>query len=63
MVIGLRARPLLPPKLFQTIRHGTPRVVPLRTAKVSFCDGIPGSAIFFVAQKVRHLATFDGVPA
>jgi hypothetical protein len=35
----------------------------LRTAKVSFCDGIPGGAIFLVAKKVGHLAAFDSVPA
>jgi hypothetical protein len=49
--------------VFQAIRHGTPSVVPLRTAKVSFCDGIPGSAIFFVAKEVGHLAAFHGMSA
>jgi hypothetical protein len=49
--------------VFQAIRHGTPSVVPLRTAKVSFCDGIPGSAIFLVAKEVGHLAAFHGMPA
>jgi hypothetical protein len=53
----------LTPKVFQAIRHGAPGVVPLRAAKVSFCNGIPGSAIFLGAQKIGHLATFHGVPA
>jgi hypothetical protein len=53
----------LSPKLFQAICYGTPGVIPLRTAKVSFCNGIPGSAIFPVPPKVSHLTAFVGMPA
>jgi hypothetical protein len=53
----------LSPKVFQVIRQGTPGVVPFRAAKIPFCDAIPRSAIFLVAQKISHLAAFDGMPA
>jgi len=39
-----------------------PSVIPLRTAKVSFCNGIPGSPIFPVPPKLRHLTAFVGMP-
>jgi hypothetical protein len=31
--------------------------------KISFCNAIPRSLIFLFAQKVSHLAAFDGMPA
>ena len=49
-------------KLLQPICHGTPGVIPLRAAKVSFCNGIPGSPIFPVPPKVGHLTAFLGMP-
>ena len=61
-ITRLKARPLLSPKLFQAICHGTPGVIPLRTTKVSFCNGIPGSPIFPVPPKVGHLTAFVGMP-
>jgi hypothetical protein len=51
------------PKAFQAIRQGTPSVVRLRTAKISFCNAIPRSPIFLVAQRVSYLAAFDGMPS
>ena len=51
------------PGVFQVIRQGTSGVVPFRAAKIPFCDAIPRSAIFLVAQKVRHLPAFDSMPA
>jgi hypothetical protein len=35
----------------------------LRTAKISFCNAIPRSPIFLVAQRVSYLAAFDGMPS
>jgi hypothetical protein len=57
------ARPLLSPKVFQVIRQGTPGVIRLRTAKISFCNAIPRSPIFLVAQRVSYLAAFHSMPA
>jgi hypothetical protein len=51
------------PKVFQVIRQGTPAVVPLCTADISFGDAIPRRLIFLVAQKLSHLDTLDGMPA
>jgi hypothetical protein len=51
------------PKAFQAIRQGTPGVVRLRTAKISFCNAIPRRPIFLVAQRVSYLAAFHGMPA
>jgi hypothetical protein len=53
----------LSPELLEVIRHATSGVVPLCAAKVSFCDGIPGSAVCLVPPKVCHLTAFDGMPA
>ena len=50
-------------KAFQAIRQGTPGVVRLRTAKISFCYAIPRSPIFLVAQRLSHLTAFHGMPA
>jgi hypothetical protein len=50
-------------KAFQAIRQGTPGVVRLRTAKISFCNAVPRSPIFLVAQRVSYLAAFDGMPS
>jgi hypothetical protein len=49
-------------KAFQAIRQGTPGVVRLRTAKISFCNAIPRSPIFLVAQRVSYLVAFHGMP-
>jgi hypothetical protein len=40
-----------------------PGVVPLRTAKISFGNAIPSSAVFLVPPKVCHMTAIDGVPA
>jgi hypothetical protein len=61
--VRMRARALLSPLLLQAIRHGASAVVPLRTTKISFCDGIPGGAIFLVTQKGSHLTAFHRMSA
>jgi hypothetical protein len=53
----------LSPKAFQAIRHGTSGVVPLRAAKIPFCNVIPGGPVFLVTQKGSHLTAFGGMPA
>jgi hypothetical protein len=60
---GLKVRLLMHPHVFQTIRQGTPGVVPLRAATVSFCNVIPSGPVFLGSQKVSHLAAFDGMPS
>jgi hypothetical protein len=50
-------------KASQAIRQGTPGVVRLRTAKISFCNAIPRGPIFFVAQRMGYLVAFHGMPA
>jgi hypothetical protein len=50
-------------KAFQAIRQGTAGVIRLRTPKISFCNAIPRSPIFFVAQRVSYPVAFHGMPA